>query len=81
MLQKAQKVHNKAIAKMYELLRNLLSSDAQSQWDSICQKMHKCDSLAGLNGKATVGRHPPMRTAFQDCLELHKLPVFTDDAA
>ncbi len=30
MLQDAQKAHNKAIAKMYELLRNLLSCDVQS---------------------------------------------------
>jgi hypothetical protein len=30
-LQEAQKAHNKAIAKMYELWRNLLSSDAQTR--------------------------------------------------
>jgi hypothetical protein len=33
MLQEAQKAHNKAIAKSYKQLRNLLSSNAQSQWD------------------------------------------------
>ncbi len=32
MLQEAQKVHGKAIAKVYKLLRNLLSGDAQSLW-------------------------------------------------
>jgi hypothetical protein len=31
MLQEAQKAHNEAIAKIYKLLRNLLSSDPQSQ--------------------------------------------------
>jgi hypothetical protein len=31
MLQEAQKAHNKAIAKTYKLLRNLLSGDVQSQ--------------------------------------------------
>jgi hypothetical protein len=31
MLQEAQNAHNEAIAKTYELLRNLLSGDAQSQ--------------------------------------------------
>ncbi len=31
MLQESQKAHNKAITKSYEQLRNLLSSDAQSQ--------------------------------------------------
>jgi hypothetical protein len=36
MLQETQKQHNKAVAKTYKLLRNLLSSDPQSQWDCIC---------------------------------------------
>ncbi len=31
MLQEAQKAHDKAVAKPYEQLRNLLSGDAQSQ--------------------------------------------------
>jgi hypothetical protein len=43
MLQDSQKAHNKAIAKTYEILRNLLSSDAQFQWDCVCPKMHECD--------------------------------------
>ncbi len=31
MLQEAQRAHDKAITKTYELLRNLLSGDTQSQ--------------------------------------------------
>jgi hypothetical protein len=81
MLQEAQKTHNKAISKTYELLRNLLSSYLQSQWDYICHEMHECDSWAGVNSKVTEGQHPRMWDAFQDCLELHKLTVFTADAA
>jgi hypothetical protein len=57
MLQKAQKAHNKAITKLYEQLRNLLSGNAQSQWDCVCCKMHKHDSWAALNGQVTKGRH------------------------
>ncbi len=49
MLQEAQKAHDKAIAKTYEQLRNLLSGDAQSQWDHICRKMHERDSWAAVN--------------------------------
>jgi hypothetical protein len=49
LLQEAQKAHNKAIAKTYELLRNLLSCDAQTQWDRVCCKMHECDLWAGIN--------------------------------
>jgi hypothetical protein len=44
MLQEVQMQHNKAISKTQKLLRNLLSSDPQSQWDRICRKMHKRDS-------------------------------------
>jgi hypothetical protein len=57
MLQEAQKAHDKAIAKSYEQLRNLLSGNAQSQWDHVCRKMHKRDSWAAVNGQVTKGRH------------------------
>jgi hypothetical protein len=43
MLQEAQKAHDKAIAKTYKQLRNLLSGDALSQWDCICRKTNKRD--------------------------------------
>ncbi len=69
----------KAVAKMYKLLRNLLSGDLQSQWDQVCHKMHEHDSWARVNGQMTTGRHPRLWTAFQDCLKLHKLAVFTAD--
>jgi hypothetical protein len=55
MLQDAQKAHNKAVTKMYEQLRNLLSGDAQSQWDRICCEMHKRDSWAAVIGQVTEG--------------------------
>jgi hypothetical protein len=51
MLQEAQKAHNKEIAKSYKQLRNLLSGNAQSQWDCICRKMHERDSWAAVNVK------------------------------
>ncbi len=81
MLQEARKAHDKAIAKTYKQLRNLLSGDAQSQWDFICGEMHKRDSCAAVNGQVTKGRRPRTWMSFQDCLELHKLTVFIADAA
>ncbi len=81
MLQEAQKAHNKAIAKSYEQLRNLLSDDAQSQWDCVCREMHERDSWAAVNGQVTEDRCPQMWMSFLDCLELHKLMVFSADAA
>ncbi len=53
MLQEAQKAHDKAIAKLYKQLRNLLSGNAQSQWDSVCREMHKHDLWAAVNGQVT----------------------------
>jgi hypothetical protein len=58
MLQEAQKAHDKAIAKTYGQLRNLLSSYAQSQWDCVCYKMHVHNLWAGVNGQVTKGRRP-----------------------
>ncbi len=58
MLQEAQKAHDKAIAESYEQLRNLLSGNAQSQWDRICRKMHERDSWAAMNSHVTKGRRP-----------------------
>ncbi len=81
MLQEAQKAHDKAIAKSYKQLRNLLSGDAQSQWDRVCRKMHKRDSRAAVNSQVTKGRRPRMWMSFLDCLELHKLTVFSADTA
>ncbi len=81
MLQESQKAHNKVIAETYKQLRNLLSSDAQSQWDRVCRKMHKQDLWAAVNSQVTKGWHPQMWMSFLDCLELHKLTVFSADTA
>ncbi len=81
MLQESQKAHNKAIVETYEQLRNLLSGDAQSQWDCICRKMHEHDLWAAANTQVTKGRRPRTWMSFLDCLELHKLTVFSADAA
>ncbi len=81
MLREAQKAHDKAIAMLYEQLRNLLSGNAQSQWDCVCCEMHEQDSWAAVNSQVTKGRRPQTWTSFLDCLELHKLTVFSADAA
>ncbi len=82
MLKEARKTHHEqAVAKIYELLRNLVSGDPQTQWDWVCCKMHMRDSWAEVNGQTTTGRCPRLWTTFQDCLELHKLSVFTAGTA
>jgi hypothetical protein len=81
MIQEAQKAHNKAIAKLYKQLRSLLSGNAQSQWDRVCGEMHERDLWAAVNGQVTEGRRLRMWMSFLDCLELHKLTVFSAEAA
>jgi hypothetical protein len=67
--------------RLTEQLRKLLSGNAQSQWDHVCRKMHERDLWAGVNGQVIKGRHLRTWMFFQDCLELHKLTVFSADAA
>jgi hypothetical protein len=81
LLQDFQKAHDKVITKVYEQLQNLLSGNPQAQWDSICNEMHERDLWAIVNGQVTKGRRLQTRMSFQDCPELHKLTVFSADAA
>jgi hypothetical protein len=81
MLQEAQKAHDKAIAKLYKQLRNLLSGNAQSQWDCVCREMHEHNLWAAVNGQVPKGRCLQVWMSFLDCLKLHKLTVFSADAA
>jgi hypothetical protein len=43
--------------------------------------MHERDLWAGVNGQVIKGRRPRTWMSFRDCLELHKLMVFSADAA
>ncbi len=82
LIQESHKAHDKAIANVYEQLVNLLSGNPQSQWDArIYCEMHEHDSWAGVNGQVAKGRCPCKWMSFQDWLELHKLTVFSADAA
>jgi hypothetical protein len=42
--------------------------------------MHEHDSWAGVTGQMITGKPPHSWSAFHDCLELHKLTVFSADA-
>jgi hypothetical protein len=81
LLQDFQKAHDEAIAKVYKQLQNLLSGNLQSQWDHVSCKLHKHDLWGGVNSQVTKGRHPQTWMPFLDYLELHKLTVFSADAA
>jgi hypothetical protein len=71
----------KAIEATYEVMRTLLAGDPLTQWDRIVKEMHEGDSWAGPDGKEHKGSRLKCTKAFSDCLELHKLTVFSPDAA
>jgi hypothetical protein len=79
--QLTQKQYNEVVASTYELLCNLLAGKPQTQWDRIRQEMHDGDSWAGVNGERNKGKHVKSFATFLDCLELHKLRVFTHNSA
>jgi hypothetical protein len=81
MLKVSTKGYNKAVAATYELLCNLLADKPQTQWDRIIVEMHKHDSWAGPDGKKHKGKCSKGYFTILDCLELHKLTVFTADVA
>ena len=77
----ASKQYNEAVGATYELLRNLLAGKQQTQWECIVREMHERESWAGADGEKHNGKRPKGFKAFSDCLELHKLTVFTANAA
>ncbi len=81
MCELAKKEHEEAVPQVYKFLCNLLGGDPQAQWDRICCEIHERDSLASLTGAKHEGKRPHTWASFKDCLELHKLTVFTINAA
>ena len=77
----AKSKYVKAIEATYEVMRTLLAGDPLTQWDRIVKEMHEGDSWAGPDGKEHKGSRLKCTKAFSDCLELHKLTVFSPDAA
>jgi hypothetical protein len=80
-LKTAKKQYAEAIAATYDVMRNILPGKPQTQWqwDHIVREMHKGDSWAGPDGKEHQGSRVKCNKAFVDCVELHKLKVFSPD--
>jgi hypothetical protein len=67
--------------KAYKLFRCFVVSEVQIQLDRIVNEMHTKNLWIGVNGKANKGICMHSWISFMDCIELHKLTVFPDDAA
>ncbi len=81
MLECTKKEHESAVAQTYKFLCNLLTGDQQAQWGCNCHEMHDCNAWAGLNGEKHKSKRQYAWALFKDCLELHKLTIFSTDAA
>jgi hypothetical protein len=51
------------------------------QWDKIVHEMHSKDPWIGVNGQSHKGLHVQSWLSFQECIKLHKLTLFSADAA
>jgi hypothetical protein len=67
--------------KAYEQFRCFVLGKAQTQWDRITNTMHTKNPWIGINSKSNKGIRVKSWISFMDCIELHKLTVFSADAA
>jgi hypothetical protein len=61
----------------YDLIRRFVCGKAQTQWDHIDKDFHEKDPWMGINWVKTKGLHSWNCVSLKDCIDLHKLMVFT----
>ncbi len=66
---------------LYELMRTYFVGEARTQWDKTVIKMHNKDPWVAVDGSLHKGPHERDWNSFLDCVELHKLTIFSCDAA
>ncbi len=81
LLEQNEKNALKEIAKAYELMRTYFIGEARTQWDKVVQEMHNKDPWVAVDGSLNKGLPKKDWDSFLDCIELHKLTVFSCDAA
>jgi hypothetical protein len=67
--------------KAYKLFHVYFVSEARTQWDKVVQEMHTKDPWVTVNGTTHKGPRTKTWASFLDCIELHKLTIFSCDAA
>ncbi len=80
-LEKAEKTALIKIVKAYELFCTYFIGKAHTQWDKVVQEMHQKDPWVTVNGSLNPGPCKKTWESFLDCIELHKLTIFSCDAA
>ncbi len=80
-LKLTKKNASKEVVKRYELFRTFFVSEACTQWDKVVQEMHQKDPWVAVDRSLNQGPHKKTWESFLDCVELHKLTIFSCDAA
>ena len=81
LLQQAEKNALKEIVKAYELMCTYFVDEARTKWDKVVQEMHQKDPWVAVNGSLNLGPCKKTWESFLDCIKLHKLTIFSCDAA
>jgi hypothetical protein len=65
----------------YDLFLKLPRDKPEIQWDQIVTDMHTKNSWEDIKGVKYNSLHKKLQQSLMDCIEFHKLTVFTGDAA
>ena len=76
---KAKKEAQGKIVKAYKLICIYFAGKAWTQWDKGVSEMHGKDPWVAVNGASHKGPHAKNWASFLDCIELHKLTIFSCD--
>ncbi len=79
-LDEAKKVALAEIVKAYKLFCVYFLGKARTQWDNVVQEMHMKDPWVAVNGALNKGPRKKTWESILDCIELHKLTLFSYDA-
>ncbi len=79
-LELAEKNALKEVVKCYELFHTYFVGKVCTQWDKVVQEMHQKDPWVAVNG-FNPGPREKTWESFLECIELHKLTIFSCDAA
>jgi hypothetical protein len=81
LLEQAEKNALKEIVEAYELMRTYFVGEARTQWDKVVQEMHQKDPWVSVDGSLNQGPRKKTWDSFLDCIELHKITIFSCDTA
>jgi hypothetical protein len=80
-LTKTEAQESTQVGLVYDLFRKTLKDDPELQWDRIVEDMHTKDPWEDLRGVKHDGLRRKSVKSLQDCIDFHKLTVYSVDAA